>query len=189
MQVAAVNTPVTPGQVLGAILATGVSDTASRILLAQSAFETGGWKGGLWSYNLGNITTASGDYQILPGNALHFKAYGNLEDGAADYVAFLARRGLVTIADTGDLTAYVQRLKETNYAGADTGSTYATYQAGMASWMNRLANVQPEGGSLLAGFVIGPHAAWWSYALAAGVLAGAWWTTREVRAGRLRIRL
>ena len=183
MQVPAVNTPVSAGQVYGALLSTGISTTAARILLAQSAFETGGWQGGVWGYNLGNITTsgASGDYQMLPGDPDHLKyrVYPSLDAGAHDYVTFLNARGLVAIAATGDLPAYVARLKQVGYATSlQTASGYASYQNGMQAWMTRLQNVAPIGGSLLAGFAGG---SWKSYLIGAGILGAAWWVARGIR--------
>jgi hypothetical protein len=185
MQVPAINTPATPGQILGALLAGGAPPSGARILLAQSAFETGGWKGGFWGNNLGNITTSGVgvDFQTLPGDLTHkYKVYATLADGAADYVAFLARRGLTDIAATGDLTAYVARLKAVGYAEVlATPAGVAQYQNGMATWMTRLQNVQPEGAPLLlAGIAFGSP---WAYFAAGGLLAGAFGLARAIHRG------
>jgi hypothetical protein len=175
-QVAAVNTPATPGQILGALEAGGAPRRAAPMLLAQSAFETGGWANGFWNYNLGNITTTSSDtYQVLPGDSSHllYKVYSSLDEGAADYVSYLNRRGLVAIAATGDLGAYVARLKQVGYASALASPTgYAQYQAGMAMWLRKLQYVQPESRGLFAGLVGGRPRA---YALGAGMIGVAAW--------------
>ena len=189
-QVAAVNTPATPGQILGAILSTGLSETAARMLLAHSAFETGGWAKGFWDWNLGNIT-ASGtmDYQMLPGDPDHLKyrVYSSLQAGAADFVTFLNNRGLVAVANTGSLAAYVARLKAIGYATSlNTASGYASYQNGMAGWLGRLASVTPQNvpffQTLQYQFARSPAA----YVGAAGIIGGAVWAFYGIREGRIR---
>jgi hypothetical protein len=186
VQVAASNTPATPGQILGALIDGGAPRSAAPLLLAQSAFETGGWSRGFWGYNLGNITTsgASGDFQMLPGDTTHrYKVYDSLTAGAADYVNFLNTRGLVAVAATGSLSAYVARLKQVNYAEAlATPTGYAQYQAGMAMWLQRLQYVVPESSGLFAGLTVGKVR---SYAVAGAIVAGSVWATRGIRRGRL----
>jgi hypothetical protein len=179
-QVAAVNTPASASEVYGAILATGISTNAARLALAQSALETGGWGRGLWGWNLGNITTAGSTFQVLPGNGLHFKAYGSLQEGANDFINYLASHGLIAIGDTGDLSAYVARLKAINYAG---NADYAAYQSGMQSWLSKLQNVAPAP-VLLAGVFGGSPLTWLG---AAGILGGAWWVATHIR-GRSLLR-
>ena len=146
-EVPAVATNATPGQVLAALLATGISQQAAAILLAQSALECANWKGGLWNWNLGNITsTGQGDYQVLPGlPAMKFLTYATLADGAQGFVNYLRAKGALAVADTGDVDAYVDKLKAINYAGTDTtGTLYANYAAGMKAKMAAFASVVPS---------------------------------------------
>jgi hypothetical protein len=157
-QVAAQNTPVTASEVLGAILANTPNLTGARIILAQSAFETGGWQKGVWNYNLGNIKyTGSGNYFTIPctevvngqtqTQSCSFRAYGSLGAGAGDYVRFLAKHGLVAIANGGSIASYVAQLKAVGYATSlSTAQGYAAYENGMAAWYSRLSSVQPPAG-------------------------------------------
>lgn len=117
----------------------GVSESAARMLAAQSALETAGWAA-MWNNNLGNITTSGADYVLLPGNRLHFKEYASLHAGAVDFVDYLTKRGLLPFAESGDLQGYVDRLQAIGYAG---NADYGAYAAGMRGWMHKLASVRP----------------------------------------------
>jgi hypothetical protein len=136
----ATQTDSTPPEVIRAIQAAGVSRSAAVMLAAQSALETAGWKGGLWNYNLGNITTNGPDYVLLPGLSLHFLAYPDLQSGANGFVHYIRSHGLLPFAESGDLQGYVDRLQAIGYAG---NSDYTAYYNGMASWMGRLGGVVP----------------------------------------------
>jgi hypothetical protein len=133
-------TPETAPDVLRAIMDAGVSLQAARMLAAQSAFETGGFVY-IWNFNLGNITTNSSDYVVLPGNSLHFTPYDNLQTGALGFVTYLQHRGLLPFAESGDLQGYVDRLQAIGYAG---DADYGAYYNGMASWYSRLGGVVPS---------------------------------------------
>jgi len=138
-QLTTVRTPASAADVLRAIMDAGVSQSAAYMLAAQSALETAGWSG-MWNWNLGNITT-TGDYVLLPGNGLHFKAYGSLSEGAADFVSYLASHGVTPYAESGDLDGYVGRLQAIHYAG---DADYTAYENGMRSWMQKLGAVAPS---------------------------------------------
>ena len=171
---AATRTDSTAPNVLRALLDAGMPSLASaRIVAAQSALETAGWTGGMWNYNLGNITTTSSDYVTEPGNSLHFKAYGSLWAGAIDLVNYLNAHGVLGYAVQGDLTGYVQRLQAIGYAGS---TNYAAYQSGMQSWLTKLANIRPSPPWRLLGFTASLAAAgvvgWHWYET--GTILGAW---------------
>jgi hypothetical protein len=142
-QVAAVNTPASAPDVLRALLNAGApSNTAATMLAAQAALETAGFGGGLWNWNLGNITASgSADYVIQSSsNPLHFLAFDSLQAGADYFVSFLRKRGLLPFAEANDLQGYVGRLQQVSYVGSDP-SVYPAYYAGMAAWIHRLGGV------------------------------------------------
>ena len=153
MQLPAVRTGATAGNVLQALLDAGVPASGIRMVAAQSAIETAGWAQ-MWGWNAGNITAKdSEDYQILPGNKLHFRVFESLDDGVGALVTWLGHRGVLPYAVHGDLSGYVQRLADTCYAGCigmtdpngftTTRATYDAYQSGMGAWMSKLSSVQP----------------------------------------------
>jgi hypothetical protein len=150
-QVAAIRTPASASEVLGALVGAGVSQTAAVMLAAQSALETGGWAE-MWNWNLGDITT-NADYFILGSNPGHFRPSDDLQSGASDFIGYLRQHGLIPFAEANDLDGYVARLQAINYAG---GADYNAYRDGMASWMGKLGGVVPSRHSTLktAGIVI-----------------------------------
>jgi hypothetical protein len=120
-------------------------DVAVKMVAAQSALETAGWQS-MWSWNFGNTTVYSTSsqpwiHQGTPGSAayaLSFKSFSSANAGAEDMVAWLTSHGCLPYAYAGDLTGYVSRLTANNYFG---GADPVAYQAAMASWMKKLANV------------------------------------------------
>jgi len=155
-QVQAVQTNATAPQVLRALLDAGCPQSALTMVAAQSAFETAGWQGGLWNWNLGNITQgdSSGDYMVLPGNSLHFVPYSSLDAGAQAFYQYLSGHGLIPFASANNLSGYVGQLQAIDYAGAACASgqqsttaspcqDYSSYQTGIQTWMTKLAGVHP----------------------------------------------
>jgi hypothetical protein len=142
-QVTATKTPASGGEILGALQAAGVSANAAVMLAAQSALETGGWVS-MWNWNLGDVTTNTGDFFILGNNKGHFTSLPDLNTGAAYFVNYLNGHGLIPYAEAGDLAGYVARLTSFGYAAelAQPGGPEA-YQAGMAGWMSKLGGVTP----------------------------------------------
>lgn len=141
-QVDAVNTPASAADVLGALINSGVSQNAAIMLAAQSALETAGWTA-MWNWNLGNITTSSGDYFILQGDQSHrYIPFGSLSSGSDYFVSYLSGHGLIPYADAGDLAGYVAKLKSFGYFESDASA----YQAGMATWIQKLGGVTPSMG-------------------------------------------
>src|SRR5260370_5101191 len=150
-------------EILGAIQSAGVSRNAAVMIAAQSALETAGWKGGLWNYNLGKITTDGEDYVLLPGNSLDCKTYSDLQSGAADFVHYIRSHGLLPFAEAGDLQGYVNRLQQIGYAG---NADYTAYYNGMATWMGKLGGVvarAPVNKNVLAIAVVAGGLAWGLY--------------------------
>jgi len=149
----ATRTDASAADILRALLDAGMpSVDSARMVAAQSALETAGWNGGMWNYNLGNITTTSSSYVTEPGNSLHFKTYPSLWAGAIDLVNYLNAHGVLGYAIQGNLPGYVQRLQAIGYAG---NSNYASYQAGMQAWLAKLASVVPSPPWRLLGFTAG----------------------------------
>jgi hypothetical protein len=168
-QLQAVNTPATAAQVMGALAAAmgTTQQEAVAIVAGQSAVETANWGGGLWNYNLGNLTASSGQNYVMQGSlSLHFQAFDSLTDGAAAMVAWLSSRGALPYALNGDLAGYVAALAKGCYLGCignqaqqSDGSTravtqqdYNNYQAGIQARINSLGLLTipiPQGNSLL----------------------------------------
>lgn len=163
----ATRTDASASDVLRALLDAGMPTVDSaRMVAAQSALETAGWVGGLWNYNLGNITTNGPDSVTLPGNGLRFAAYPSLLAGAQALVRYLNAHGVLGYAVDGNLSGYVQRLRAIGYAG---NANYSTYESGMQTWLARLQSVLPappwgKMGAMLVG---------------AGLVGGAWLATRR----------
>src|ERR1700743_2221645 len=135
-------TNASAADVLRALLDAGCpSLQCARIVAAQSALETAGWQGGLWNWNLGNITTAGSSYVTLPGNSLHFAAYSSLLAGAEALVHSLNSHGALTYAVNGDVQGFVSRLQAIGHAG---NANYTQYQAGIQAWLTKLASVTPS---------------------------------------------
>lgn len=176
-QVSTVNTPLTHGQALGAIMAAdpSLSRDAVNMIAAQSAVETAGWTA-MHNNNMGNVTptgsqASSGDWmdQGLP---MKYISYPDAVSGAVGMLGWLRSHGLLAAATDADLSSYMTGLQAGCYLGCigltdPTGHTvsqddYMNYQNGIASWIRKLQNVTPEtppGGS-----------SWWTKAL--GVAAG-----------------
>jgi hypothetical protein len=164
-------TPISSGQALGALRAAGAGK-GLIVVAAQSALETAGWSA-MWNWNFGNITTTGSDYVTLPGNALHFQAYASEAEGASAFIAYLRAKGLLGL--TGDLAAYVERLKEINYAG-DTD--YGAYEAGIARWITQLGGVVPVSPGLISAPVALGAAAAGVWAWRAGWIEKLWGLVR-----------
>lgn len=134
----ATRTDALQADVLAALRNAGVPEAALKMVAAQSALETNGWVGGLWNWNLGNLTQpdVSRPYVMQPGNALPFATFGSLAEGAKAFVDHLTRTGVIQYASSGDLPGYVAALKKSAYAGSS--ADYDAYQAGMTNWIAKL---------------------------------------------------
>jgi hypothetical protein len=135
----ATRTDSTATDVEAALLAAGAPLGALKILTAQSAHETNGWKG-MWNWNVGNVTTASSNFVLQPGLSLHFATYPSLAAGAKAFVDLLKSdlyAGAIALAEVGDLAGFVSVLKRGGYAG--NKADYTAYEAAMARWMSQLA--------------------------------------------------
>jgi hypothetical protein len=175
-EVAPTLTPVTQGQVLGAIMDAWQNATGQQadwggivILASQAAEETAGFAK-LYDYNLGNITHAPGDgYDYnhrpeVPVASMVFRVYPDLESGAADLVEWAIKHGAEDAIQNGDLSGYMNALRAGCYLGCignetPTGvvsqSDYDAYEASIEAWMNRLENVVPEAPPVNVGQAIG----------------------------------
>lgn len=169
-------TPVTQGQVLGAIQQAWRNVTGEDaewdgivILAAQAAEETAGFAK-LYGYNLGNITHSPGDgYDYnhrpeVPVASMVFRVYPDLESGATDLVEWAIRHGAQDAIQNGDLPSYMNALQAGCYlgcvgnetpTGTVTQGNYDQYQASIQAWMSRLENVAPETPPMPVGQAIG----------------------------------
>jgi hypothetical protein len=148
-------TPATAGEVKAAIanaykaiVGRDAPAAALTVLAAHSALETASWQS-MDNNNLGFITRAPNDnfdWFVRGSNPLHFRAYATLDQGAADFVQYLSKRGAIEYADSGDVRGYVNRLSQIGYCGppgAPGACDYAEYEAGVARLAQGLSGVQP----------------------------------------------
>ncbi len=104
---------------------------AADLLAAQIGLETADGKYS-YGYNVGNMKAAdrAGEkYQLLDtwevenGKRVDrrepFLAHGSLDEGLDAYIAYLDRKGLLDVADQGDLATYNAALKKAGYYTAD----------------------------------------------------------------------
>lgn len=133
---AATRTDSNASDVIAALKNAGCPDAAAQMVAAQSALETAGWVGGLWNWNVGNITQPNAALAVYqPGVDLPFAKYDSLAAGAKAMVDLLTAKGVIQHAAAGDLAGYVDALKAMHYAG---DADYGAYKTGMAKWMLRL---------------------------------------------------
>jgi hypothetical protein len=96
-----------------------VSESSYVLPAAQSALETGQWKK-MFNFNAGNITHVPNDghpFMHEYSGSLPFRAYPDLVSGVVDMMHLLARRGLLSFADAGDVVGYNNRLAQVGYVG------------------------------------------------------------------------
>lgn len=104
---------------------------AADLLTAQIGLETARGTGS-YNYNVGNIKAVDREgvkYQQLKTWELEngkrvdrrepFVSYDSLDDGLLDYVRFLDKRGILDVADSGDVDAFNAALKKAGYYTAD----------------------------------------------------------------------
>jgi hypothetical protein len=72
-----------------------------------------------------------------------FRAYATLGDGATDQMTWLAKHGCIPFADANDLAGYVQALQNACYVGCPPEGNMSSYQAGIASAMNKYNGIVP----------------------------------------------
>lgn len=119
------NTPLTPSEAASALASaylrvTGraVSAPVLRLLLAQTALETGNWTRQINNFNFGNVKasgTYAGPYVQMyaegSGPLERFRAYKSAADGAADYIEALQfRTNWWTGLHTGTVDGFVAGL-------------------------------------------------------------------------------
>lgn len=104
---------------------------AADLLAAQIGLETADGSGS-YNYNVGNIKAVDKEgvtYQSLKTWEMEggkrvdrrepFVSYGSLDEGLDDYIRFLDKRGLLEVADTGDVDEFNRALKKAGYYTAD----------------------------------------------------------------------
>ena len=127
---------------------------AIRLLLAQSAFETGAWRA-CWNWNLGNVkcdgsvpwfsmVASEGDESVMMVSS-KWRSYDSLDEGALAYLAVLRQRfsrawSFVVLEDP---TGFVAALKASGYF---TGNL-AQYTAGVLAYYHSFSSITPAAGS------------------------------------------
>jgi hypothetical protein len=162
--VATVPTPITQARGLGYLLAAGCPQSALLMVGAQACVETNAWGSqtgkGYNNANPGNVTpsaaqVANGIDYMTQGLNMKYISFGTDHTaGARAMLQWLSTHGLLSYAIANDLSGYMARLQATCYLGCigltdGTGHTvsatdYSNYQAGISSWMTKLASVVPQ---------------------------------------------
>lgn len=127
---------------------------ALLVLMAQSAFETTGWKSAI-NYNLGGIKHTPGDghdyyvancTEVIGGQTLHlqcpFRSYASLEDAAADYLNLLHKHFSASwpAVLAGDPTEFVHQIKIHGYFTAKESD----YLGGVMHYYRQFAQAVPS---------------------------------------------
>jgi hypothetical protein len=183
-QVTAVRTPATAGEIIGAIMAAGVSRDAANIVASQSADETASWKA-MWNWNLGNVTASgSQDYVIESStNPGHFRAFSNIADGAQAMVDWLTSRGALPFAESGDVAGYVQQLAKGCYLGCIGQTDQTGHVVSQTDYDNYKANISGRLASLRGVVPVAPGWGLTKTVLFAGGLAAAGFVFAAARSG------
>lgn len=138
--VPAKKTPVTPAEMYAALRSAWVAKFGAEpsrasllVLLAQSGIETADWRS-MWNYNVGNVKRGKGQpwtmlphvWEIIRGERVvfepphpqtHFRAFPDLEAGAAAYLDTMAGRFAKSweAVVSGDPEAFARALKAQHY--------------------------------------------------------------------------
>ena len=124
----------------------GLSDTTAKLLVGQSAHETGNWTSNAFKnhYNgFGYTYYAGSKWQtgkkgLIADNNQPVADYKNLSDSTNEVIDWLKRRqaeGKFKIDDLNTPEKYAKALKDNSYYGA----TYNTYLKGMISGIQKWA--------------------------------------------------
>ena len=124
----------------------GLSDTTAKLLVGQSAHETGNWTSNAFKnhYNgFGYTYYAGSKWQtgskgLIADNKQPVADYKNLSDSTNEVIDWLKRRqaqGKFKINDLNTPEKYAKALKDNAYYGA----SYSTYLGGLVSGMKKWA--------------------------------------------------
>jgi hypothetical protein len=122
----------------------GLSDTTAKLMVGQSAHETGNWisnaflnhKNGFGYMYLKGSKWQTGKAGLIADNKLPVADYKSLADSTNEVVDWLKRReneGKFKIADLNTPEKYAKALKDNKYYGA----TYNIYVGGMIDGMRK----------------------------------------------------
>jgi hypothetical protein len=193
-QVAPVRTPLAPAQALALIssaleseLGRVPTDAEIKILLAQSALETGFWQK-MWNWNFGNSVAAPGSpfFVLHEASVHHYRPFSSAWQGAAYFVALIRRRfaRAWSLLGAGDPVAFAYALKAQNYYeapaaayGAHLAELYRKFGAGGSSSSSassgrspaELAKLRNDGSTGSFGAPLALFLTWY------------WWRSRQLR--------
>jgi flagellum-specific peptidoglycan hydrolase FlgJ len=130
---------------------------AADLLAAQIALETADGKYS-YAYNVGNMKAADREglkYQLLKtwevegGKRVDrrepFLAHESLDEGLQTYIEYLDRKGLLDVADGGDLEAYNAALKKAGYYTADEGQYGRNMRKRLDRWASEKKAPKTDG--------------------------------------------
>lgn len=124
----------------------GADSPAADLLAAQIALETADGKHS-YSYNVGNMKAPDKEgvkyqslktWEMVDGKRVDmrepFLAHDTLEEGLAEYVAYLDRKGLLDAADSGDVRTFNEALKKAGYYTADKDQYERNMRKRLDAW-------------------------------------------------------
>jgi hypothetical protein len=183
-QVDAVRTLAVAGQVIGALMAAGVSREAANIIASQSADETASWKA-MYNWNLGNITAVGNEDYVIESssNSGHFRAYGSILDGAQAMVDWVTSHGALSAAEDNDVASYVQVLAQHCYLGCIGQTDQTGHTVSQADYDNYQINISSRLPAMQAATPIAPGWSNMKTIAVFGTIAAAAFVFAAARAG------
>lgn len=152
----------TPQQIIyDTAIKAGLSDTTAKLLVGQSAHETGNWTSNAYKNHLNGFgyTYSSGSkWQtgskgLIADNKQPVADYKSLSDSTNEVIDWLKRRqaqGKFKINDLNTPEKYAQALKDNGYYGASYGTYLSGLVSGVKKWTSNLTTTTKIGfGSVL----------------------------------------
>ena len=129
---------------------------AIRLLLAQSDFETGGWKS-CWNWNFGNVKHVPGDgtdWFVMTASegsgaskvmvSSMFRSYPTMQEGAKAYLSIFHKRFSAAwpYIISGDVVSFVQALKNERYFTGDLTDYTSGVKVRLAKYTGIVPTIQ-----------------------------------------------
>jgi hypothetical protein len=129
----------------------GLSDTTAKLLVGQSAHETGNWtsnafkkhNNGFGYMYLKGSKWQTGNRGLIADNRLPVADYKNIADSTNEVIDWLKRReneGKFKISDLNTPEKYAKALKDNRYYGASYGVYVGGMIDGMKKWTSNLVS-------------------------------------------------